>query len=31
MNPLVGTHLPGAARDRAQAEAPPLRLVDPVD
>jgi hypothetical protein len=27
MNPLVGTKLAGAARDRAQAEAPALRLV----
>jgi hypothetical protein len=27
MNPLVGTHLPGAARDEAQAKAPKLRLV----
>lgn len=27
MNPNVGTHLPGAARDKAQAEAPTLRLV----
>jgi hypothetical protein len=30
MNPNVGTHLAGAARDRAQAEAPPLRLVERV-
>ena len=29
MNPNVGTHLSGAARDRAQAEAPKLRLVEP--
>jgi len=28
MNPRVGTHLAGAARDRAQAEASPLRLVE---
>jgi hypothetical protein len=27
VNPLLGTHLGGAVRDRAQAEAPPLRLV----
>jgi hypothetical protein len=27
MNPLVGTHLPGAARDEAQAKAPKLRLL----
>ena len=27
MNPKVGTHLTGAARDRAQAEAPPLLAV----
>ena len=27
MNPNVGTHLAGAARDKAQAEARPLRLV----
>ena len=27
MNPLVGTHLPGAARDKAQEKAPKLRLV----
>lgn len=26
MNPLVGTHLAGAARDRAQAEAPVLQV-----
>jgi hypothetical protein len=26
VNPRLGTHLAGAARDRAQAEAPPLRL-----
>src|SRR3954462_3799521 len=25
VNPVLGTHLSGAARDRAQAEAPPLR------
>jgi hypothetical protein len=29
MNPNVGTHLAGAARDRAQAEAPALRVVEP--
>jgi CRP-like cAMP-binding protein len=29
MNPNVGTHLVGAARDKAQAEAPKLRLVEP--
>jgi CRP-like cAMP-binding protein len=29
MNPRVGTHLAGAARDRAQSEAPLLRLVEP--
>jgi CRP-like cAMP-binding protein len=31
VNPLLGTHLAGAVRDRAQAEAPPLklRLVEP--
>jgi CRP-like cAMP-binding protein len=28
VNPLVGTHLTGAARDRAQAAAPRLRLVE---
>lgn len=27
VNPRLGTHLAGAVRDRAQAEAPPLRLV----
>ena len=27
VNPRLGTHLAGAGRDRAQAEAPPLRLV----
>lgn len=27
VHPKFGTHLAGAARDRAQAEAPPLRLV----
>jgi hypothetical protein len=27
VNPILGTHLAGAVRDRAQAEAPPLRLV----
>src|SRR3954452_17125475 len=29
MNPNVGTHLAGAACDRAQAEAPALRVVEP--
>jgi hypothetical protein len=29
MNPNVGTHLTGAVRDKAQAEAPKLRLVEP--
>lgn len=29
VNPRVGTHLGGAARDKAQAEAPSLRLVEP--
>lgn len=29
MNPRVGTHLAGAARDKAQAKAPALRLVEP--
>jgi hypothetical protein len=29
MNPKVGTHLTGAVRDKAQAEAPKLRLVEP--
>jgi hypothetical protein len=29
MNPRVGTHLAGAARDKAQASAPALRLVEP--
>jgi hypothetical protein len=29
MNPNVATNLAGAARDHAQAEAPPLRLVEP--
>jgi hypothetical protein len=29
MNPNVATNLSGAARDRAQAEAPKLRLVEP--
>src|ERR671916_1525146 len=28
VNPLLGTHLAGAARDRAQGEAPSLRLVE---
>ena len=27
MNPMEGTHLAGAARDKAQAKAPKLRLV----
>jgi hypothetical protein len=30
MNPNVATHLSGKARDKAQAEAPSLRLVEPV-
>ncbi|HJT77219.1 MAG TPA: helix-turn-helix domain-containing protein [Gemmataceae bacterium] len=30
VHPKLGTHLTGAARDRAQAEAPPLRLVETV-
>lgn len=29
VNPRLGTHLGGAVRDRAQSEAPPLRLLDP--
>jgi CRP-like cAMP-binding protein len=29
VNPALGTHLGGAARDQAQAEAPKLRLVEP--
>ena len=29
VNPLLGTHLAGAVRDKAQAEAPMLRLVEP--
>jgi predicted ArsR family transcriptional regulator len=29
MNPNVATNLAGAARDKAQGEAPPLRLVEP--
>ena len=29
VNPVLGTHLAGQVRDRAQAEAPPLRLVEP--
>ena len=29
MNPRVGTHLAGAARDKAQAEAPALQLAEP--
>jgi CRP-like cAMP-binding protein len=29
VHPTLGTHLAGAARDRAQAEAPKLRLVEP--
>src|SRR4051794_13916769 len=28
VNPKLGTHLAGAARDKAQADAPPLRLVE---
>ena len=31
MNPTVATNLAGAARDRAQGEAPPLRLVEPAE
>jgi len=31
VNPVLGTHLAGVARDRAQAEAPPLRLVEPAE
>ena len=33
VNPLLGTHLAGAVRDKAQAEAPPLsfRLVEPAE
>jgi hypothetical protein len=30
MNPNVATNLSGGARDKAQAEAPKLRLVEPV-
>jgi hypothetical protein len=30
MNPLVGTGMTGVVRDKAQAEAPKLRLLDPV-
>jgi DNA-binding transcriptional ArsR family regulator len=29
VNPVLGTHLGGTARDRAQSEAPALRLVEP--
>ena len=29
MNPNVATNLSGAVRDKAQAEAPKLRLVEP--
>jgi DNA-binding transcriptional ArsR family regulator len=29
VNPSLGTHLTGAVRDKAQAEAPKLRLVEP--
>jgi biotin operon repressor len=29
VHPKFGTHLKGAIRDKAQAEAPPLRLVEP--
>ena len=29
MNPNVATHLTGAARDKAQAAAPPLKIVEP--
>ena len=28
VNPILGTHLSGAARDKAQAAAPELRLVE---
>jgi hypothetical protein len=31
VNPRLGTHLAGAVRDKAQAEAPPLRLVEPAE
>src|SRR4051794_19802836 len=31
VNPLLGTHLAGAARDKAQAQAPALRLVQPAE
>ena len=30
VHPKLGTHLTGAVRDKAQAEAPKLRLLDPV-
>jgi CRP-like cAMP-binding protein len=30
VHPSLGTHLSGAVRDRAQAEAPPLRLVETI-
>jgi len=29
VNPLVGTHLTGTVRDKVQAEAPKLRLIEP--
>ena len=29
VHPSLGTHLTGAVRDKAQAEAPKLRLVEP--
>ena len=31
VNPRLGTHLAGTVRDRAQAAAPPLRLVEPAE
>jgi hypothetical protein len=31
VHPSLGTHLGGAARDRAQASAPRLRVIEPVD
>jgi DNA-binding transcriptional ArsR family regulator len=31
VNPLLGTHLAGAARDKAQAQAPAPRLVQPAE
>jgi hypothetical protein len=30
VHPSLGTHLTGTIRDKAQAEAPKLRLVEPV-